>query len=269
MIADSHAHLEDPRFDLDRDDTIHRAWDNYVRAVLTVHGAEDPERWPVTRKLLEDHPFVFAAVGLHPHHADDFGGTVVDHLHRCWKHPKVLAIGETGLDYYYMHSSREAQVKVFTWHINQAKVHQVPLVVHTREAHEETLDILKAEGAAEIGGMIHSFTGDADTVRRYLDLNFAVSFSGIVTFQGAREVQEAATVVPLDRLLVETDCPYLAPVPYRGRRNEPAYVLKVAEFIAKMRQLNIGDVKDAVFQNFCRLFSLDLVGDSTPHRKSA
>lgn len=262
MIVDAHAHLEDPRFDLDRDDVIRRAWDNYVRCILTIHSANEKDRWEITRQIIESYSHLYAAAALHPHDSSFFDDSLADSLHSCWKHEKVIAIGETGLDFYYMHSPRERQLDVFAWHINQARVHKKPLVIHTRDAHEETLDLLWKEHADEIGGIIHCFNGDVNVARRYLDLNFLLSFSGILTYPNADEVKEVATYVPLERILVETDCPYLTPVPYRGRRNEPAYVLKVAEFIAKMRRLNIGDVKNAITQNFSSLFSINLPSPS-------
>ena len=258
MIIDAHAHLDDKRFDHDRADVIERAWDNYIRAIVTVHCDAIPERWTLTHRLLDRYPFIFGAVGLHPHEAKRFNDPIADFLHTGWQHPKVIGIGETGLDFYYLHSPQDIQTEVFVWHIHQARVHKKPLIIHTRDAHKETIEILKNEHAADIGGMIHCFTGNAEDARQYLDLNFYISFSGIVTFPNAHDIQEAARSVPLDRILVETDCPYLAPVPYRGRRNEPAYVLKVVEFISKQRNMNIGDVKSAIFENFCNLFSLNL-----------
>lgn len=266
MIVDAHAHLDDPKFDHDRQDVIERAWENYVRLILTVHCDADTSRWGLTQKMLGEYDFIFGAVGLHPHEAKRFDDRVIDFLHASWQNPKVIGIGETGLDFYYMHSPKEDQIRVFEWHIHQAKVHHKPLIIHTRDAHEETLEILKNEHADEIGGMIHCFTGNTEHAKQYLELNFYISFSGIVTFPNAKDIQDAARYVPLDRILVETDCPYLAPVPYRGRRNEPAYVLKVAEFIAKLKNMNIGDVKSAIFQNFFALFSIPHHEFSLPER---
>jgi len=255
MIVDGHAHLEDPRFDADRSEVLDRAWDNYVRAILTVHCDLEPRRAQLTLDLTERYPFVWAAFGLHPHEARRWDEAVAHQLTQYWTHPRVVAIGETGLDYHYMHSPREAQRAVFAWHIAQAVERALPLVVHTREAHDDTLALLREAPVERTQVIIHCYTGDAETVRRYLDLGCYISFSGIVTFERtAADVQEAARVVPLDRLLVETDSPYLAPVPYRGRRNEPAYVLKVVEAIARLRGMKVGDLKDAVYQNFLRAY---------------
>lgn len=254
MIVDGHAHLEDPRFDGDRAEVLERAWENHVRAILTVHCDADPHRARLTLELAEAYPFVWAAFGLHPHEARRWDDAVAHQLAQYWAHPRVVAIGETGLDYHYMHSPPEVQRTVFAWHIDQAVRQGLPLVVHTREAHADTLALLRAAPIERTRVVIHCYTGDAATVRRYLDLGCYISFSGIVTFERVTDVQEAARVVPLDRLLVETDSPYLAPVPYRGRRNEPAYVLKVVETLARLRGMRIGELKDAIYQNFLRAY---------------
>ncbi len=254
MMVDSHAHLDDPRYDHDRDEVIERAWDNHVRCILTVQCDLHPERIHRTLEMLDTHPFIWAAFGLHPHEARHWTPETAESLRAYWAHDRVVAIGETGLDYHYMYSPKETQIRVFEWHIEQANALRMPLVVHTRSAHDDTLAILRSVCEWTAPVIIHCFTGDDRVARQYLDLGCYLSFSGIVTFANADDIRAAARTTPSDRLLVETDSPYLTPVPYRGRRNEPAYVLKVIEFIARLRETRIGVLKDAVLENFLRAY---------------
>ena len=264
MMVDSHAHLDDPRYDHDRDEVIERAWENHVRIILTVQCDLYPERIHRTLEMLETRSFIWAAFGLHPHEARRWSPEIASALQQYWAHARVVAIGETGLDYYYMHSPKENQIRVFEWHIEQANALRMPLVVHTRSAHDDTLAILRNGCQWTAPVIIHCFTWDDTVARRYLDLGCYLSFSGIVTFNNAEDIRAAARITPPDRLLVETDSPYLTPVPYRGRRNEPAYVLKVIEFIARLRETRIGVLKNAILENFLRAYPGVRLSDRTP-----
>jgi len=185
--------------------------------------------------IAEAHESVFATVGIHPHDARIVDDQIIDELRRLASHPKVVAIGETGLDYYYEHSSREQQREAFRRFLCMAREFRLPCVVHLRDAYEDAIAIMKEERATEIGGVIHCFSGDRANARDFLDLGFDLSFSGIVSFKNADELRAAAAMVPADRFMVETDAPFLAPVPFRGKRNEPAFALFTAATIAAVR----------------------------------
>ncbi len=203
--------------------------------------------------IAQAYPQVFASVGVHPEYADHQEPDV-DTLCALAADPKVLAIGETGLDYHWHKDRPEWQRERFRVHIRAARALKKPLVIHTREASEDTLAILKEEGASEVGGILHCFTESLDVARAGMDLGFYISLSGIVSFKKAEQVHEVARSIPLDRLLVETDAPYLAPVPYRGKPNEPAYVKHVAEAIADLRQISLEEVAATTSRNFLNLF---------------
>ena len=255
MIIDAHVHLAHERFEHDRIDVLERAWENFIRSILTVNTLPDEEKWEITKHLLEEYGFLWGCVGLHPRRSHLFDDGVADFLHEAWQHPYVVAIGETGLDYYYLDAPKDTQQKVFEWHVYQAKVHDLPLVVHTREAHEDTLAILR-KYKGDVRGMIHCFSGDKDIAKQYLDLDFYLSFSGLLTFPNMKHLKDVVDVVPIDRILVETDSPYLTPHPYQGRRNEPAYVLRVVDAVAKIKNMNIKEVKDEIYGNFHTLFRI-------------
>ncbi|MFN8544300.1 MAG: TatD family hydrolase [Candidatus Binatia bacterium] len=236
-LVDSHCHVAEPEFDADRAAVFARAAAAGVTTLVCVGATGRVERNLPAVALTGHHERVevFATVGVHPHDAHTLDDDGLATLRALAQRPGVCAIGETGLDFHYDHSPRPAQRAAFVRHITLARALRMPLVVHVREAHAEAADVLGAEDAGAVGGVIHCFTGDRTEARRYLDLGFAVSVAGIVTFKNAEALRDAVRMIPADRLLVETDAPYLAPVPHRGRRNEPAHVRLVAEAVAAVR----------------------------------
>ncbi|MDP2822262.1 MAG: TatD family hydrolase [Sulfuritalea sp.] len=251
MLVDSHCHPDFPELAQRLPQLIDKMRENSVGAALC--AGVTLERFPALMAIVRQHPHLFAAAGVHP---DTREGAEpdVETLVRLADDPKVVAIGETGLDYYRIEGDAEWQRKRFRIHIEAARQTDNPLIIHTRSAAADTIAILKEEKAEAIGGVFHCFTEDMDTARRALDLGFHVSFSGIVTFKNAQSLKEIARWIPMDRLLVETDAPYLAPVPHRGKINEPAYVRHVAEEIARLRGISLEAVAEATTDNFFRLF---------------
>lgn len=261
MFIDSHAHIDGPEFDADREQVIQRARDAGVSAILNV-GTGDPHSGVLERaiQLAESHPDIYAALGTHPHDARLFDERAEE---RTWKlvtgSSKVVAWGEIGLDFHYDNSPREVQIDVFQWQLRLARELSLPVIIHTREAEKETADILESHWAdSKLPGIMHCFSGSAHLAQRAIDMGFSISFSGIVTFKKAEELREVAKLVPLDRLLIETDCPYLTPVPFRGKRNEPAYVVEVARCLAGLRGLEIEELAEITTNNFRRMFKLEL-----------
>ncbi len=256
MLADSHCHLDRLDFaalggNLDTAiATAHAAGVNYLLSISV-----ELDSLPGLLAIAERYPQVYASVGVHPTEqvAHEPGA---EQLAALAHHPKVVAIGETGLDYFHCKGDTEWQRERFRTHIRAARLTGKPLIVHSRDAREDTLRILAEEGAAEVGGVMHCFTDDWDTARRALDLNFHISFSGIVTFHNAKALREVAAKVPLERMLIETDAPYLAPMPHRGKTNQPAYVRHVAEQIATVRNLPVEVVAEATTSNFIKLFNI-------------
>jgi TatD DNase family protein len=234
-LIDAHAHVHDRAFDGDRSLVLDRARAAGVAAIVDVGATDGIDGARRAVRLAEENPEVLATVGVHPHDVARMVPEDWEEIRRLCEGPRVVAVGETGLDFYYDHSPRDAQVAAFRRFVALAREVHKPLVVHVRDAHAEAAAILAEEGAAAVGGQIHCFTGTAEDARLYLELGFHLSFAGIVTFRNADALREAARIVPEDRLLVETDCPYLAPVPMRGKRNEPAYVRHVAEALARVR----------------------------------
>jgi TatD DNase family protein len=254
MLVDSHCHLD--RLDLapfggSIEGVLEAAQAQDIRHFLCV--AINLEDYPAMLEIAESHEQVSASVGLHP---NEQGGhdPDVDELVRYAGHPKVIAIGETGLDYFRSEGDLEWQRDRFRRHIAAARLAGKPLIIHSRDAGEDTLRILAEESAADVGGVMHCFTGDWAMAKQCMDLDFHISFSGIVTFKSARELQEVALKIPQERMLVETDSPYLAPVPHRGKPNHPALVRHVAEFIAQLRGETYEQVADITTRNFIKLF---------------
>ncbi len=206
--------------------------------------------------LSETYPHLYASVGVHPDYEDEEEPTV-ENLVRLAKHPKVVAIGETGLDYFRLKGDLEWQRERFRNHIRAAKLCGKPLIIHTREAAADTLRIMEEEGAASVGGVMHCFTESLEVAERAINLGFYISFSGIVTFKKAMQLKEVAKNIPLDRVLVETDSPYLAPAPFRGKINQPAYVKHVAEELARLRAVSEEELAEATTSNFMRLFKIN------------
>ncbi len=251
MFVDSHCHINFP----DLADKLPEMFDlmavNQVSHALCI--SVELEKFPEIRALAEAHPNVYASVGVHPDHEDCTEPTV-DELVALADHPKVVAIGETGLDYFRLTGDLEWQRERFRTHIRAARTSNKPLVIHTRAAAEDTLRIMQEEQAGEVGGVMHCFTESMAVAEAAIEQGFYISFSGIVTFKNARDLREVAAAIPMDRLLIETDSPYLAPVPHRGRTNQPGYVKHVAEEIARVRGITAEAVGEATTQNFFRLF---------------
>ena len=254
MLVDSHCHINFPEFSENLDSVLRAMKDNGVIAALCV--GVNLEDFPSIRTIAETHPEVYASVGVHPDY--EVEEPTVEAILNLAHHPKVIAIGETGLDYFRLEGDLEWQRERFRNHIRAAKETGKPIIVHTREAASDTLRIMREEGAAEVGGIMHCFTEIWEVAQAAMEMNFYISFSGIVTFKKALELKEVAKRVPLDRMLVETDSPYLAPVPYRGKTNQPAYVKHVAEEIALLKGISFEEVAHATTQNFSRLFGLEI-----------
>lgn len=262
MLVDSHCHLDLPELAGNLPEVFAAMRRNGVGCAVCI--GVTLEDFPRIAALAEAHAHVFATVGVHPENTGVREATV-EELVRLAAHPKVVGIGETGLDYYWHKDAPEWQRERFRVHIRAAREAGKPLVVHNRDATADTLRVLEEEHAGEAGGVLHCFTETWDVAQRALDLGFHISISGIVTFKNAQAVKDVARRVPLDRLLVETDSPYLAPVPFRGKLNQPAYVRHVAEEIAALRGLPVEAVAAATTDNFFRLFPLAQA--SFPHEK--
>lgn len=252
MLVDSHCHLDFPDLVARLPELLANMQDNGVGAAACI--GVSLEDLPQILALAEAHDNLYATVGVHPEYLDTEEPDV-DRLVSLASHPKVIAIGETGLDYYWQKDKPEWQRQRFRTHIRAARACGKPLVVHTRDSAGDTLRLLAEEGAGAVGGVMHCFTENWDVARQALDLGFHISLSGIVTFKNAVAVKDVARRVPLDRLLVETDSPYLAPVPYRGKTNQPAYVRYVAEEIAALRGDSVDNIARATTDNFFRLFA--------------
>jgi len=251
-LVDSHCHLNFDPLNASLPAVLARAQENGVSHMLCV--SVTLEKFPEVRALAEQHDNIFASVGVHPNERD-IAEPTVEQLQALAEHPRVVAIGETGLDYYRSEGDLTWQQERFRTHIRAARAARKPLIIHTREAPADTLRIMAEEGASEAGGVMHCFTESWEVAHRALDLGFYISFSGIITFRNADALRDVARRVPADRLLVETDCPYLAPVPFRGKTNEPAFVRYVAEQVAEVRETSPDLVAQTTTQNFFRLFS--------------
>jgi TatD DNase family protein len=257
MFVDSHAHIDGEEFDADRAEVVARARAAGVRAILNV-GTGDPHGGNFERavSVAEEHEGVYAAAGVHPHDARLYDGAAERRLlDVLGSSGRVVALGEIGLDFHYDNSPREAQREVFARQLRLAAEASLPVIIHSREADEETVEILRAEYAnASRGGVMHCFGGGPRMAEDVLALGFYVSFAGNVTFKKADALREVARAVPPERLLVETDCPYLSPVPFRGRRNEPAHVVETARFLAELRGVSAEELGRVTSENFARLF---------------
>jgi TatD DNase family protein len=255
-MIDSHCHLADQAFEGDLDETIARATDARVSAALCVLSAGDEAEAARALRVQEQWPAVRFAAGVHPHNAGPFDGRAAEAARVAQTHATrfgACAIGEIGLDYHYDFCPRAVQRDVFVAQVQLALMLDLPIIIHTREATDDTFAVLREAGAG-VRGVFHCFTGDTAMARRALDLDFHLSFAGIVTFPKAADIRDAATVVPIDRLLIETDSPYLAPVPHRGKRNEPAHVARVLEALAALRGEPAASLEAAVTRNFDMLF---------------
>lgn len=254
MLVDSHCHLDFPDFASELDAVVARAEAALVSRIVTI--STRVKRHAQVLAIAERFPNVTCSVGTHPHHAhEELDITAADLVSRS-AHPKVVAIGEAGLDYHYDNSPRAAQEQGFRTHIAAARATQLPLVIHSREADDDTARILEEEmGKGAFPAVLHCFTGGPDLARRAIALGHYISFTGIVTFRNAEGLRAIARDLPTDRFLIETDAPYLAPLPYRGRRNEPAYVAEVARVLAEVRGVTFEEISRATTKNFFRLFA--------------
>jgi TatD DNase family protein len=263
MFVDSHAHLDGKQFDSDREQVIARARDAGVRTMVAIGNGDGPPTLDAGIRLAEKYPFLYATVGIHPHEARLASDQAYAEMAQLARHPKVIAWGEIGLDYYYDHSPRETQKEVFARQMELAGAAKLPIVIHCRpsdhsdNAWDDCLALIQSDWAPKaIGGILHCFTGKWEQARRALDMGFMISFAGNVTFPKAQQIRDAALQVPLDRILIETDCPYLAPVPYRGKRNEPAYVKETARKLAELRGFSTEAMGEQTARNFYSFFKL-------------
>lgn len=255
MIFDSHTHLNAEQFNEDIPETIQRAKEMGVTQMAVV-GFDGPSI-KKTLELNQQYKNIWSIIGWHPTEASSYTKEVENYLLSHLEDEKVVALGEIGLDYYWMEDPKEVQEKIFRRQIAMARELKLPISIHTREALEDTYQILKSEDVRDIGGIMHSFSGSAEEMKKFLDLGLHISFSGVVSFKKALDVQEAAKFAPLERLLVETDAPYLAPVPKRGKRNEPGYTRYVVEKIAELKELPFEEIADKTFRNAVQLFKLE------------
>jgi TatD DNase family protein len=263
MFVDSHAHLEGKKYDLDRDDVISRAKEAGIETIVAIGNGEGPANFDCGILLAEKYPFLYATIGIHPHEAELADDAAYARMEQFAKNPKVIAWGEIGLDYFYDHSPREVQQRVFVRQMELARAARLPIVIHCRpsdgsdNAWEDCLRLIQEHWSPSgLGGVMHCFTGNVAQAKRSLDLGFMISFAGNVTFPKAHQIRDAAMEVPMDRMLIETDSPYLAPAPHRGKRNEPAYVVETARQIGALRGVTAEEVGERTMQNFYRFFSL-------------
>jgi TatD DNase family protein len=256
-LVDTHCHLADPRLRDDADAVVARAQEAGARFLISVGaiGTIECDRETVT--ITERNADVYAAIGVHPHDAKDCNAGRLAQLRELAASSKVVAIGESGLDFHYMHSPAGAQEDALRRHLELAAELDLPIVIHCREAETRLAAVVREVGLPSRGGAIHSFTGDTDAAKAFLELGFYISFSGIVTFKSARSLREAALTVPEDRLLIETDAPYLAPEPYRGKRNEPAFVVRTLETLARLRSSDPAALGETIVANAARLFRIN------------
>ena len=263
MFVDSHAHLEMEQFDSDREQMLERARAAGIKTILAIGSGTGPGSLDCAIKLAEKHDFLYATVGIHPHEAKLATDADFAEMALLAKHPKIIAWGEIGLDYFYDHSPRETQIDVFVRQMELAMAAQLPIIIHCRpsdgsdNAWDECLGLMEQRWArSAIGGILHCFTGNTAQARRALDIGFMISFSGNITFPKAQGIRDALMQVPLDRILIETDSPFLAPVPNRGKRNEPAFVIETARKLGELRSLSVDEVGRLTAENFYRFFHL-------------
>lgn len=256
-IIDSHAHLEFPQFDEDRAEMLERARAAGVTTLLAIGSGTGPARLNAAIPFAEEHDWIYATVGIHPHEAKDATEEHFARLDELAKHPKVIGWGEMGLDYFYDHSPRQVQQNVFGRQLGQAREAKLPIIIHCRDAWPDCLEMMERDwGPTGLGGIFHCFTGTLEEARRGLDMGFMISFAGNVTYPKMQHLRDVAREIPLDRILTETDSPFLPPQGRRGKRNEPANVVEVAKTLATVRDLTGDEVAAITAQNFRRFFGL-------------
>ncbi len=265
MFLDSHCHLDDSSFDADRDAVIERAQAAGVAYLLTIGGSA-PDDIASGLPIAAKHDWIFTSAGIHPHEAVHAKDHHFDLLRHTAGNPKVIAIGEIGLDFYYDHSPREIQKQVFIRQLEVSRDVKLPIIIHARDAWADLAEIVKNHwNSSGLGGILHCFSGTRDDAAKFLDWGFMISFAGNVTFKKAEDLRDAARYVPLDRLLTETDSPYLAPVPHRGQRNEPAFVVETTRTLAALRDMTDEEMGRRAVENFVRFFRLK-VADASERR---
>jgi TatD DNase family protein len=269
MFVDSHAHLDGERFDSDREMVIARAREAGVQSIVAIGNGDGPAEVDCGIRLAEKYDFIYATLGVHPHEARLADEAAYLNMERLAKHPKVIAWGEIGLDYFYDYSPRDVQKEVFTRQMELAAAAKLPIVIHCRpsdgsdNAWEDCLGLIEERWAPKrIGGILHCFTGNWAQAKRALDMGFMISFAGNVTFPKAQQIRDAALEVPLERMLIETDSPYLAPVPNRGKRNEPAFVKETARKLGELRGLSMEEVGERTSRNFYNFFKIAETAES-------
>ncbi|MBZ5751156.1 MULTISPECIES: TatD family hydrolase [Metabacillus] len=254
MLFDTHAHLNAIQYEEDIVEVIQRAKSENVTHIVVVGFDKDTIKKAM--ELTDQYDMIYAAVGWHPVDAIDMTDDDLKWIKELASHPKVVAIGEMGLDYYWDKSPKDIQKQVFRKQIQLAREVQLPIIIHNREATEDVIKILQEENASEVGGVMHCFTGSLEVAKQCMDMNFYISFGGPVTFKNAKKPKEVAAEIPMDRILIETDCPYLTPHPFRGKRNEPSYVKYVAEQIATLKEVSVEEIARKTSDNAMRLFGI-------------
>jgi TatD DNase family protein len=269
MLVDSHAHLDGPKFDADREEVLDRARVAGLVSILAIGSGTGPGSLDCAIRIAEKHDWVYASVGIHPHEAKLATPEDFMELESLAKHPRVIGFGEIGLDYHYDHSPRDVQQSVFIWQMEIAKAAKLPIIIHCRPSENtenawiDCLGLIREHWAPSgLGGILHCFTGEPKHATQALEMGFMISFSGNVTFPKAESIREVAKSVPEDRMLIETDSPFLAPVPYRGKRNEPAFVARTAEKIAELRGRDAAEIGAITARNFFRFFGLSQPGET-------
>lgn len=269
LFIDTHAHLDDERYDADRPDVLKRALDAGLKHIITVGCWDRLKGFQPVIELIKAHGFISASLGIHPHEAGSISNEDVFNEIRELALAqmttsfsplplrRIVAIGETGLDYYKSETPKDAQKRVFARQVALARELNLPLIIHSRDAHDDTMGLLESEGASSTGGVFHCFSGNSQEAKEALDAGFYISFTGVITFKNAQKLREAVKAVPIERMLIETDCPYLAPEPHRGQRNEPSYVVQVAKAVAEIKGMSLDDVARLTTANAIDLFGLD------------
>lgn len=248
MFVDVHAHLDDKAFNDDREQVLESIEE---AGIIVINAGSDIASSRFSVELADKHDFIFACVGVHPHEAEKVQKDYIEELEKLAKNPKVIGIGEIGLDYYYDFSDRKIQKKVFMEQLELAKSLDLPVIVHNREAHQDTLDILKKVRPSK--GLMHCYSGSLEMAREFMQLGFYFSFGGVITFKNAKKPKEVASELPLDKILLETDCPYLSPEPYRGKRNDPTRIPIIAQQLAQLRKISVDEIKRTTYSNLLHL----------------
>jgi TatD DNase family protein len=273
MFIDSHAHLDGKQFSTDREEVIARAREAGVETMVAIGNGDGPPKLDAGVQLADQYPFMYATVGIHPHEARLSDEAAYAEMARLARHPKVIAWGEIGLDYFYDHSPRDVQKEVFARQMELAAAAKLPIVIHCRpsgsnenasnDAWDDCLGMIQTQWAPKgLGGILHCFTGNWPHAKRALDMGFMISFAGNLTFPKAQQIRDAALEVPLDRMLIETDSPYLAPVPHRGKRNEPAFVKETARKLGELRGLSMEEIGERTSTNFYKFFKISEMAES-------